>query len=102
MSSYNQEHIKLQDAMTMELKQGIRVWEVSGIHINEKNIPEWITISKTFVSKSYNGNMMIGIEWTIMGDNSTYFSRITRVSSLEEIQDKFPNLLELEGILYAF
>ena len=40
MSSYNQEHIKLQDAMTMELKQGIRVWEVSGIHINEKNIPE--------------------------------------------------------------
>ena len=102
MSSYNQNHIKLQDAMSMELKQSIRVWEVSGHHIDEEDIPENATTSKTFVTKFFSGNIILGIEWTIVGDKSTHFSRIAQVSTLEEIHDKFPHLFDLEGILYAF
>lgn len=95
-------HITLREAMTMNLSRRVRVWEVVGLHATAEDIPENAKVQKTFVMKSREGNIRLGIEWTVDGELGSCMNLIAEVSTLEELKDKFPKLFELEGSLYAF
>ncbi len=102
MSSYCQDNIKLQKAMTMDLTQIVRVWDVSGLHVECEYIPHDANVLKTAVMKFSEGNILLMIEWTAEGDTATFMSTVAEVSQLEELRERFPHLFELEGTLYAF
>ena len=97
-----QYHIKLQKAMTMDISQSVRVWDVAGLHVTAEDIPENANVQKTFVMKSREGKIRLGIEWNVEGDLGVYMGIIAEVSALEELKEKFPKLFELEGSMYAF
>jgi len=102
MVSYHHDHIKLQEAMTMELKQNFREWDISGLHVEDEDIPKDANVSTTFVMQFPNGLIKLGIFWKVENDMFPHSSIIAEVSKLEELQKKFPHLFELEGSLYAF
>lgn len=119
MANYQQETIKLREAMTMDLKQSCRLWTTPGIHVEIENVPENATNIKTTVCSLYGVTYSIGVEWTVKKDTKpvtkvnhyfldfdrepkTYLKIVVRnISSLEELQTKFQQLFELEGYLYA-
>ena len=96
MSTNNQNDIKLQDAMTMALAQGVRIWRVPGIRIKPENLPQNATIQNTFVMQSFNDNWYAGLEWVVEGHSGIYMTSILECSSLQELLDKVPELFELE------
>jgi len=102
MVSYHQDHIKLQEAMTMDLKYNFRVWDVSGLHVEDEDIPKDANVTTTFVMKSPNGLIKLGIFWTVESDKNTHSGIIAEVFQLEDLKEKFPHLFELEGSLCAF
>ena len=119
MSYYEQDNIKLHEAMTMELKQTLRVWSVPGIHVEVEKLPENATNIKTLAAKCSDGNFAVAVEWTAKEETKPdvessklslsfdkgpgeYMKRVARkISTLEELQNKFPQLFELEGFLFA-
>ena len=120
MSIYWQNKVKLQEAMTMDLKQTIRVWLISGLHIDVEGIPENIISVQTIVIKSSeNNNLAVAVQWTTKEDRNftvenigpfylplpeehlSYTKVVARISTLEELNDKFPQLFEMEGSLFA-
>ncbi len=103
MLSYNQEHIKLREAMTVPFENGIRVWEVSGIYLDVNKLPENATDEKTFVMMFTDKSFALGISLNIEGD-LWIFSNLdlyTEISTLEELQETYPKLFELDGRLYT-
>lgn len=120
MSYYEQDNIKLHEAMTMELKQTVRVWSIPGIHVEVEKLPENATDIKTLASKISGGTFAVAVEWTVEKETKpdVGFSKLLvfsdqgtgeymkvvarRISTLEELQNKFPQLFELEGSLFAF
>lgn len=120
MSIYWQNKVKLQEAMTMDLKQTIRVWLIYGLHINVEGVPENIIYVQTMVIKSSeNNNFAVAVQWTTKEDRNSsvenagpfylplpeellsYTKVVARISTLEELKDKFPQLFEMEGSLFA-
>ena len=102
MSSYHQHNIKLQEAMTMDLKQLVRVWDLPGLHVEDEDIPKDANVSTTFVMKFPDERIQLGIFWTVKSDKATHSGVIAEVSKLEELQEKFPHLFEINGNLFAF
>ena len=51
MSYYYNECVKLKDAMTMNLKQTIRFWNVPDLQVNGELLPENALVNATFVMK---------------------------------------------------
>ena len=100
--SHHQYNIKLEEAMTMDLTQSVRVWDLQGLHVQDEDIPENANVQTTFVMKFPEGHLRLGIQWTVEGDLMTHMGTVAEVSTLEELKDKFPKLFDLEGSLYAF
>ena len=73
MSYYYNKCVKLKDAMTMNLKQTIRFW----------NVPD------------------LGVDWETDDDEGSYMSTVGEFKTLDELQEKFPSLLDLYGCLSA-
>lgn len=123
MSVYYNEHIKLKKAMTMNLEQTSRFWYVKGLQLKEFRLPEnfqqvlhisWLGIQVkeahlpenalvhiTFVMKLLNGSFNVGVEWKADDDKGTCMSTVDEFKTLDELQEKFPNLFDLYGKLYA-
>ena len=101
MSSYEHDNLKLKEAMTMDLSQRIRVWNIPGLHVKVDNLPEKATVQKTFVMMTSNGNWQVGLEYTVEGETGKYIGLVLKCSSLQELLDKMPELFEVAGDLYA-
>ena len=93
--------IKLKDAMTREIDFRCRSWTVSGNKIDE-DIPENEIIEETIVNKHYDGTLSVLFKGYDEKNKSSYVKRIAQFSTLEELQEKYPQLFELVGQLYAF
>lgn len=103
MPIYNQDNVKLQEAMTMGgLTQIVRIWFTSGLHVEYGDIPQGANALATGVMKSSNGKILIAVKWNGKEDTSICVSGVAEVSDLEELQERFPHLFELEGTFYAF
>lgn len=100
--NYHKYNIHLEEAMTIPLTQSVRVWDISGLHIEAEDIPKNANVKKTFVMKLREGKIRLGVEWTVEGELGSSMPLIAEFSALEELKDKFPKLFELEGSLYAF
>ena len=100
--SQHERNIKLEEAMTRDLTQSVRVWYLQGLHVQDEAIPENANVQTTFVLKYPEGNFHLGIQWTVKGDFMTRSGAVAEVSRLDELKEKFPNLFDLEGSLYAF
>ena len=117
MSVYQRSNIKLQDALSMDIEQNIRIWFILGLHINIEDIPENATGIRTLVVKTSNGTIAVTVEWFAKKKLDVnlidkfflpYDERlkhcmkiVAKVSEIEELQNTFPQLFELEGYLYA-
>ena len=102
---YQQNNLKLMEAMNMELEQGVREWLVPGLHISSADIPSDAPSDAeayvTFVYK-YPNSISYGAMWSSNDDVISSISFPEEVSSFEELMEKFPKLFELEGELLAF
>lgn len=98
----HQENIRLRNAMTQELNQQVRAWDVPGLQVEVDELPKNATVSRTVVMKSPNRDYQLLISYTIEGDLKSYLGEIATFSTLEELQEKHPQLFELDGYLYAF
>lgn len=101
MSNYYNEHVKLKEAMTMNLEQTIRVWNVAGLQVKEDRLPKEALVHTTFVMKLTNGNFSVGVEWKTEEDKGSYMSKVDEFKTLDELQENFPNLFDLYGNLLA-
>lgn len=100
--NFEQENIRLRDAMTKELKHKARSWCVPGLQIEVKKLPENAIVSRTVVEYSHETNYFIIVKYTIEGDSTIKLVVSEEFSTLEELQKKHPHLFELDGHLYAF
>lgn len=98
----NIKKIRLQEAMTRAMNQRARAWEVPGLQIEDKEIPENVVVIKTFVMKLFDNYWQVGVEWNEQGEKATSMKSVAEFSTLEEIRERFPHLFELVGDLYAF
>ena len=98
----HQDHINLQEAMTMDISQSIRIWGVPGLHVQDEDIPANANVQKTFVMMLPDGYLELKVQWTVEGDKMTYIGTVAEFSTLEELKEQFPNLFELEGTLIAY
>ena len=98
----HQENVRLREAMTQELKHQVRAWDVPGLQVEVEELPENATVSRTAVMKSTNRDYQLLVSYTIEGDLKSYMGEIATFSTLEELQEKHPQLFELDGYLFAF
>ena len=73
MSSFYKENIRLQEAMSMDIQQKLRVWEVRiwetpGAQVQGDDLPKGAKVSETFVMKLDDYCWKVGMNWTIEGD----------------------------------
>ena len=117
MSIYQRGNIKLQDALSIDIEQNIRIWFVLGIHIDVEGIPQDATGIRTLVVKTSNGTIAVTVEWFARKKLDVgivdkfflpydeglkhYMKLVAKVSKIEELQNTFPQLFELEGYLDA-
>ena len=117
MSVYQRGNIKLQDALSMDIEQSTRIWFVLGLHINIDDIPKDATGIRTLVLKTSNSTIAVTVEWFAKKKFDVnlvdkfflpydeglkhYMKLVANVSKIEELQNTFPQLFELEGYLYA-
>lgn len=120
MFSYPDKDIRLQKAMTKDIEQNVRVWFISGLHVELEDIDENAIGINTLVTKVENIGVWVLLQWnrktepkhfTIAGrrfvsELDKGFEKCTRVvaklSTVEELKNKFPNLFELDGTLHVF
>lgn len=98
----HQDNIRLHEAMTQELKHRVRVWDIPGLQVEVQGLPENAIVSATAVMKSRTRDYQLLVNYNIAGDKGSYTREVTTFSTLEELQEKYPQLFELEGQLYAF
>lgn len=98
----NEENIKLQEAMTKPIGKRVRTWIVSGKHVEDADITEEYTVERTFVMKAEDRGYQVGVEMTKEGDKGLHVGNVAEISTLEELQENFPQLFELKGELFAF
>ena len=101
MSSYERNNISLKTAMTIDIRQSIRIWTLPGLHLKIENFPENATFQKTLVMLTPSGNWNVGLEWTVESDTGYHFTIIAQYSSLQELLDNLPKFAELKGDLFA-
>ena len=117
MSVYQQGNIKLQDALSIDIEQNRRIWFVLGLQITFEGIPQDATGIRTLVVKTSNDTIAVTVEWFAkkkldVGSVDKFFlpydeglkhymRLVANVSKIEELQNTFPHLFELEGFLYA-
>ena len=99
--NFEQENIRLRDAMTIPLEQKIRSWSVRGLQVDIDELQPNATVTGTVVMKEPDTNYQLGIRWNI-NDDTRRIGVIAEFSTLEELQEKHPQLFELDGRLYAF
>lgn len=103
MSNFTKENVKLREAMTMNLEQEFRSWSVDGLQIDPKDyFPEDVNsenVSFTAIMKKPDGKFELQIYNKTTEPIGGYGKDF---SSLEEIEEKYPNLFELDGYFYAF
>lgn len=97
----DKDDIRLKDAMTLPLNHQIRSWDVPGLQVDVDELQPNATVTRTVVMKDPDTNYQLGISWNINGDKRC-FGVIAEFSTLEELQDKYPQLFELDGHLHAF
>ena len=117
MSVYQRSKIKLQDAMSIDIEQSNRIWFVLGLHIDIEDIPENATGIRTLVVKTSKGIIAVAVDWFAKENIDIkvanefflpydeglkhYMKIVSKVSKIEELQNTFPQLFELEGYLDA-
>lgn len=112
MSNYDEEKIfdekeplfeeKLEEAMTKELPQAVRIWIVPGSQIPHEDIPENAYIHETFIFKPSDSSYIVGLRWNIPGALEGHMDNLAEFSTLEELRKEFPHLFELRGYLMVF
>ena len=95
------DHIKLEEAMTMELKECVRVWDVDGLQVTAEDIPKNANVRKTFIIAPRGEKITVGVIWAVEGELSENYDDVDQVSDVQELKDKFPKLFELTGELYT-
>ena len=101
MSSYEHNNITLKTAMTMDIRQSVRVWSIPGLYLKIENFPVNATFQKTLVIMTPSGNWNVGVEWTVGSDTGYHFNTIAEYSSLQELLDNLPEFAKLKGDLFA-
>ena len=94
---YYRENIKLEEAMTKDIQQKIRIWKTKGIYIKDENISHNVNSATTFVMKTFDGHFEVGV-----GGDSIKAYIVAKISDFEELKSKFPQLFELDGKFYAY
>lgn len=102
MANYHKDNISLSEAMTMELNQLFRNWRTSGAQVPFDGLPDNATWTGTSVSKDPDGKVGLHIHFTVPDESPFCVATIASFSTLEELKEKFPNLFELTGYLFAF
>lgn len=102
MSSYIEENICLEQAMTMDINYSYRNWETPGLHVPFENLPSNTTNINTTVSQSRKGILTVRINFTIGDEIYRYVDVVGMFSELEELKENFPNLFNVPGTLEAF
>ena len=119
MSVYQRGKIKLQDALSMDIEQSLRMWFVPGLHVDVEDVPENAKDIRTVVAKISNGTTAVLVEWSVKEKINVeninkfflplnfdeglkrYMKIIAKVSKFEELQNTFPQLFEMDGYLYS-
>lgn len=99
--NFEQENIRLRDAMTQQLKPKFRSWSVQGLQVDIDKLQPNVTVTGTLVMKEPDTNYQLFIRCNINGDDRR-LGKISEFSTLEELQEKHPQLFKLEGRLFAF
>ena len=104
MASYHKDNISLYEAMTMKLPYVTRVWDIPGLQVQDKNIPDNAKVDRTFVMNHTDSKTTVGVEYTLEGDKSCYMASVAEYPAfnLERLREEFPVLFKLTGNLYAF
>ena len=102
MDFHHEKNIRLQEAMTKELDNSIRVWSVDGLKIEVKDLPENTHVLNTFVYKDPSGYYELAIMADFDENDDFYSKGIEKFSTLEELKEKYPNLFEMKGKLFSF
>ena len=100
--AYHEKNIRLQEAMTKELKNPMRVWSVDGIHAETQGLPENAKVKETFVMKAGREKYTLGFNVETHECYESATAKVGEFHSLEELKEKYPNLFEMEGTLFAF
>ena len=104
MADYHEDNISLSKALTMELPHVTRVWDVPGIVIQDKDLPENAEVERTFVMSHKNSQTTVGVMYILSGDKGSYIGTVAKYSKLDikQLEKDFPSLFKLTGNLYAF
>lgn len=102
MANYHKDNISLQEAMDMKLTQLFRNWRTSGAQVPFEESPTNATRTGTCVSRDPDGKIGVHIHFTVPDESPFYVATIASFSTLEELKEKFPNLFDLTGNLFAF
>ena len=97
-----QECIRLREAMNQGKEHLVSTWRVSGLHVEDEDIPTDADIHMTFVIKTPNKPYSVGVNFTEKGASSSSMGIVAEFSTLEEMEERMPNLFKLVGTLYAF
>ena len=104
MYEIRQHNVTLSEAMA-NADHRIHIWDTPDLHLNiegHADIPENALINYTFVMRITATKWHIGVSWFNDGNTTNFLTLVHDFSSWEELKEKCPQLLELEGYLYAF
>ena len=114
MSDKHQDNIKLQEVLISgAMPQGL-AWKCLGIHVKTEleaedvEVPENAFDCRTAVKSYEDGMIAVVAQWNERGELGNEEERpkhnqyVGIVYSLDELQDKFPQLFELDGGIYPF
>lgn len=104
MTRFYKDNISLSEALTMELPDTTRVWDVDGLQVEYKDIPKKAVVSRTFVQSHMKGSTSVEIMFTVAGKPGVFIDSVAVYPEfdLEKLKKDFPNLFKLTGSLCAY
>ncbi len=104
MASFHKDNISLSEALTMELPHIVRVWDVPGLQVQDKDIPGNADVDTTFVMSHKDSKTCVGVMYTVEGDKGSHMTTVAEYPALDigKLEKDFPSLFKLTGRLYAF
>ena len=102
MNCHQENNLRLQEAMTKELENSIRIWSVEGLQVEGNVVPENTPVQTTYVYKDPSGYYELAIMADFEGKDDYFSKGIAKFPTLDFLKERYPNLFEMEGNLFAF
>ena len=102
MSNFHKENVRLQEAMNADIhKHTGRVWQTPGAQIECDELPKDAHVISTFVMNMTEEKWIVGLQWENKKESSIIFTGVAEFSTLEKLQNTYPQLFELEGTMFT-